>query len=66
MAQVCKALFSGFTLDEWRTGYQNGTLHPEKLLEVLEAAAGPRDSAWITLLDEQRLESQLGALAALP
>ncbi len=63
MPQVCKEFFSGATLDEWQAGYQSGTILPDDLLEALES--GAKDSAWITLLDEGRLRSQIIELAGL-
>jgi allophanate hydrolase len=63
MSEICKAVFSGATVDEWRAGYRGGTSRPEDLLEIVDG--GAHDPAWISLLNENRLRAQLAELADL-
>jgi allophanate hydrolase len=67
MIPACKALFFCTTLADWREGYHNGSLRLSRLLETVAADvddAGMNDPAWITRLDERRLDAQLRDLAA--
>jgi allophanate hydrolase len=67
MATTCKELFLVATLADWRDGYRNGSLLLSGLLNTVEADvddAGMPDPAWITRLDEGRLNAQLCDLAA--
>ncbi|MHB1022159.1 MAG: allophanate hydrolase [Acidobacteriaceae bacterium] len=63
MNETCKDLFFGWTLEDWRTAYQNGVLQPSDLLETLDLQA--KDAAWISRLDAPRLAAQLEYLAEL-
>jgi allophanate hydrolase len=66
MTPACKALFSGATLSDWQDGYRNGSLLLNSLLEAFGPDvddAGRNDPAWITRLDEARLNVQLRELA---
>src|SRR5580658_10200969 len=63
MAEICKAFFSGATLEEWQSGYRTGKTRPHDLLEIVAGCS--EDPAWITPLDESRLCSQLDELADL-
>jgi allophanate hydrolase len=66
MTRACKALFSGATLSDWQDGYRDGSLLPNSLLETFGPDAddaGGNDPAWITRLNEARLNLQLRDLA---
>ena len=63
MPRICKAVFSGSTVDEWQEGYRTGKIRPENLLETVDGSA--QDSSWITLLDETRLRPQIAELDEL-
>ena len=41
MPEICKALFSGATLNEWQEGYRSGRTRPGDLLEIVNS--GSRD-----------------------
>jgi allophanate hydrolase len=62
MNPTCKELFFGWTLAEWQAAYRSGSLHPRALSEALDLRAD--DPAWISRLDEAKLQSQLEGLAA--
>ena len=62
MPEICKAVFSGATLNEWQAGYRSGKIRPDDLLEIVSGAS--EDPAWITPLDEDRFRSQAAELAA--
>jgi allophanate hydrolase len=63
MPEICKAVFSGATLNEWQAGYRSGRIRPDDLLDMVNS--GSQDPAWITPLDEDRLCFQAAKLAAL-
>ncbi len=63
MGIACKEIFFGRTLAEWREDYLRGTLQPHSMLESLDLDAD--DPAWISRINQERIDSQLDYLAAL-
>ena len=63
MSELCKAVFSGATVDEWQASYRSGRSRPQDLLEIVAGGAG--DPAWISVLNENRLRMQIAELAGL-
>jgi allophanate hydrolase len=59
---MCKEIFSGWTISEWKSGYRSGLLNIHDVFRSFTAMGA--DPAWITRLDEAKLESQIKALAA--
>jgi allophanate hydrolase len=59
---MCKELFFGWTLSEWRSGYLTGRLNIRDVFRWFVAMDD--DTAWIARLDEAKLQPQLKELAA--
>jgi allophanate hydrolase len=60
MLENCKELFWGASLTDWQDAYRRGDVQPENVLQMAVRCSG--DPAWITLIDEQRLQRQLAYL----
>jgi len=57
-------LHAGWTLDEWRQAYRDGSLTPRSALQALRAQLQADDPAWIHILSPAELDAQLDQLEA--
>lgn len=57
---------TGWTLEEWRQGYRNGSIEPRSALQELRSQLHSNDPAWIHILSSTELDAQLDKLMLLP
>ena len=57
---------TGWTLEEWRQGYRNGSIEPRSALQELRSQLHSNDPAWIHILSSTELDAQLDKLTLLP
>ncbi len=57
---------TGWTIDDWRQAYRNGSLSPRSALHALRACLHNSDPAWIHILSNAELDAQLDQLEAQP
>ena len=57
---------TGWTLEEWRQGYRNGSIEPRSALQELRSQLHSNDPTWIHILSSTELDAQLDKLTLLP